>query len=243
MLTLKSIKKQSKNKKVESRMTARQFSYYGNSWIGMFIKTNDDVTLIPIDSLDVVERNVKKYLKTKVVRTTVAQSNLIGLYIAMNNRGVILPNVVTEDEIKSFEALGLDVYVSREKRNAHGNNIAVNDKVGIINPEISQSERKKIADVLGVELVPLSIAGYNTVGSSCIVSDRGFFVHYNASEEEVKLLESIFKLKGEKGTVNTGSGFVAYGITTNNKGYVAGEATTAFELGQFVSAMNFVDDD
>ncbi|MEM3625471.1 MAG: translation initiation factor IF-6 [Candidatus Bilamarchaeaceae archaeon] len=222
-------------------MSIRQFTYYGNSWIGMFIKANDLFTFIPVDSLDVVERTVAKYLKTKVVRTTVAQSNLLGLYIAINNNGVVLPNVVDDAELKAFRATGLNVYISEDKHNAHGNNIAVNNKIGIINPEISQAERKKISDTLGVELIPMSIAGYKTVGSSCIVTDRGFLVHYNTSNDEFKLLESIFKVKGAKGTVNTGSGFVSYGVITNNKGFVAGEDTTAFELGQLVSAMDFID--
>lgn len=222
-------------------MSKRQFSYYGNSWIGMFMKSNDSVTFIPVDSLDIVEKMVKEHLKTKIVRTMIGQSNLLGLYVAMNNNGAILPNIADENEAKIFRSAGLNVYISSEKHNAHGNNIAINNNGGVINPEISRAERKKISDVLGVELIPMSIAGYKTVGSSCIATDRGFLVHYNASDEEVKLLKTIFKVNGEKSTVNMGSGFVAYGIVTNNTGFVAGEATTAFELGQLVSAMDFVD--
>jgi len=227
-------------------MIRRQFTYYGNSWIGMFIRSNNSITLIPVDSLDIVKKTTAHFLKTKVFATSIAQSNLIGVYVAMNDNGIILPNVVTEEEIDFIKSImkesGANVYVSKEKHNSHGNNIAVNNKGGIINPDISASERKKMEEVLGVELTPTKIAAYSTVGSNCIVSDRGFLINYTASEDELKFLEKIFKVKGERGTMNTGSGFVGYGAIANAKGYVAGEASTAFELGQLVNAMDFVDD-
>lgn len=222
-------------------MIRRQFSYYGNSWIGMFIAGNDSVAFIPVDALDVVKKTIEHYLKTRVIKTTIAQSNLLGLYVAMNNNGIILPNIATEEEAALFRSLGLNVYLSRERHNAHGNNIAVNNLGGVINPAVSGAERKKIADVLGVELVPAKIASYATVGSACIVSDRGFLAHYQTTDEELKSLEEVFRVRGERGTMNTGSGFVAYGAAANKNGYVAGELSTAFELGQLVKAMDFVD--
>jgi len=222
-------------------MINRQFTYYGNSWVGMFIKGNDSFTFIPVDALDIVKKTTEHYLKTTVVKISVAESNLLGLYMAMNSNGVILPNVATESEVELFRSLGLNVYVSKEKHNAHGNNIAVNNKGGIINPAVSKSERKKMSDALGVELLPAKIASYCTVGSSCLVNDRGFLLHYGASDAELKFLEEIFRVKGERGTMNTGSGFVSYGAVANKNGYIAGELSTAFELGQLVKAMDFVD--
>ena len=90
-----------------------------------------------------------------------------GLYIAMNSKGIVLPNMMRERD-RGHRSTGLNVLVSDEKNNAHGNNIAVNNKGGIINPNISHEERKKMEDVLGVELVPMTVAGYSTVGSACL---------------------------------------------------------------------------
>ena len=59
----------------------------------------------------------------------------------------------------------------------------------------------------------------------------------------MKMLEGSLKVKGELGTVNTGSGFVSYGVVANSKGYVAGEQTTPFELGRVVQAMDFLEKD
>ena len=206
-------------------------AYFGNPWIGMFIKGNDDYTVIPIDSLEKLEDKVKDNLKTEVIKAALGQSNLIGVYSAMNSNGIVLPNVTVDSEAEVFRKLGLNVYVSKDTRNAHGNNISVNDTGGIINPRIPKSERKRMEEVFGVELVPTTIAGYYTVGSSCISTDKGFLTHFKTSPDEIKMLEDFLKVKGELGTVNTGSGFVSYGVVANSKGYVAGEQTTPFELG------------
>jgi len=218
-------------------------SYFGNSWIGMFIKGNDDYTLIPVDSLKKLEDKVEQFLKTEVIKTTLGQSNLMGAYSAMNSNGIILPNVAYESEVGVFRKTGLNVYVSKDKHNAHGNNISVNNKGGIINPRIGESERKRMEDVLGVELVPTTVGEYYTVGSSCLSTDSGFLAHFKTSREEIKVIEDALKVKGELGTVNTGSGFVSYGAVANTKGYLAGEHTTPFELGRLIQAMDLLDKD
>jgi len=218
-------------------------SYFGNPWIGMFVKGNDDVTLIPVDSMDKFDSKIRDNLKTEIVKATLGQSNLIGVYSVMNSNGAVLPNVAVEKEVEIFRKLGLNVYLSKDKRNAHGNNISVNNHGGIINPRIPEGERRRMEDALGVELVSTTLAGYHTVGSSCLSTDKGFLAHFKTTRDELKMLEDVFKVKGEIGTVNTGSGFVSYGIVANSKGYIAGEQTTPFELGRVVQAMDFLEKD
>jgi len=206
----------------------------------MFIKTNDAYTLLPLDSLKKFEEKTK-FLETEIHRVSVGESNLLGVYTAMNSNGIILPNVATGDEVDRFKKIGINIHKSDDAHNAHGNNIAVNDKAGIINEYVSKSERKKMEDALGVELVPTRIAGYSTVGSACIATNKGFLAHYKAGEEEIKALEEIFKVHGDQGTVNTGVGFVSYGAVANSKGYIAGDRSTAFELGRVMEALGFIE--
>jgi translation initiation factor 6 len=207
----------------------------------MFVKGNSELTFLPVDTHEKLESHVRKFLGTEVVKTTVAQSNLLGIYLAINSNGIILPNVASEEEIGRFKSLGLNVYVSKDPHNAHGNNIVVNDKGGIINPRIEDAERKRLSDALGVELVPAVVAGYHTVGSACLATDKGFLAHYSTGDNEMKVLEDALKVSGLKGTANTGVGFVSYGMVANSKGYIAGENTTAFELGRLIEAMGFIE--
>lgn len=215
-------------------------TYFGNPWIGMFIKTNDETTLLPVDSMKKLDDMVAEKLGTAVVKTTLADSNLLGIYAAMNSKGVVLPNVARAEEIEAVKKSGLNVYVSKDRNNANGNNIAVNDKGGIINPHVEPAEARAMGDALGVELVPLTIAGYSTVGSACIALDGGFLAHYRATEDEMAALRDALKAQGSKGTVNTGTGFVSYGAVANKKGYVVGENTTAFEMGRLEEALGLI---
>jgi len=215
-------------------------TYFGNPWIGMFIKTNDETTMLPADSMKKLDDVVGSALKTELLKVSIADSNLLGIYIAMNSNGIILPNVTNKGEADKIRRCGLNVHVSSETHNAHGNNIAVNDKGGIINPNVSREERRAMEDTLGVELVPATVAGYSTVGSACIARNTGFLAHFKTSEKEMGILRDALEVPGSKGTVNTGTGFVSYGIIVNKNGYVAGEQTTAYELGRLEEALGLI---
>lgn len=218
----------------------QRISYFGNSWVGMFFKTTDSLTFVPKDLSEKNEEKIKEELKTQIKRVSVCETNLLGLYLSLNSNGVILPNVSLDREVLEFKSFGLNVYLSSEKHNAHGNNIAVNDFGGIINPHVDPIERKKLEDVLGVELVPMPLANHTTVGSACLVTNTGFLAHYKSTEEEIAQLKSIFKVSGSKGSVNMGAGFVPYGVVVNKNGYLAGESTSAFELGRVEEALDLI---
>lgn len=207
----------------------------------MFIATNDKISIIPDDSMEKIETFVREHLKTEVVRMNVGESNLTGLYIAMNKNGIILPNIATESEIADFKKLGLNVYHSMEPQNAHGNNLSVNDKGGIINPNIPSAERLRMEDVLGIELVPMKVANYVTVGSSVLCANKGFLSHFASSADELKEIGDALKVRGEKGSINMGVGFVAFGAICNKHGYIVGEQTSAHEMGRIESALGFID--
>jgi translation initiation factor 6 len=218
----------------------RKTSYFGNPWIGMFIKTNDRTTILPVDSMDKVVKSVEESLKTEVIKIGMSDSNLLGVYVAMNSNGVILPNIAREEEIAAVKRAGLNVYVSKEVHNAHGNNISVNDKGGVINPYVSPFEAKAIGEALGVEMVPMAVAGFTTIGSACIATNSGFLAHYKASDSELAALKDALKVYGNKGTVNTGTGFVSYGAVVNRNGYLVGEDTTPFEIGRLEEALGLI---
>lgn len=215
-------------------------SYYGNPWIGMFIKTNNDITMLPVDSMKKVDDAVETALKTKIIKIGMGDSNLLGVYVAMNSNGVILPNIVKQEEADVLKKMGLNVHISSGKFNAYGNNIAANDKGGIINPNIEREDAKKIEDTLGIELTPMSIANFSTVGSACIATNTGYLAHFKASDDELEQLTKIFKVSGSKGTMNTGTGFVSYGAVVNKNGYIIGESTTAYEIGRLEDALDLV---
>jgi len=218
-------------------------AYFGNTWVGMFIKSNNEKTFVPPDCSEKFIKIIEENLKTEVAVLSLGESNLLGIYMALNTNGAVLPNTTMKEEAVVLKEHGLNVYVSNEKHNAHGNNIVVNDNGGLINERVSTEEKRKIEDVLGVELLESKIAGYNTVGSACLATNRGFLAHYAASEKELRLLKETLKVPGNVGTVNIGVGFISYGVIANTNGYVAGEKTSGFELGRVEEALGLIKND
>jgi translation initiation factor 6 len=219
---------------------ARRATYHGNPFLGIFASTNNTHTLLPEDSSEKFVGKACAALGTEAVMCNVSGTNLDGIYCVMNSRGIVLPKFDGNVARKIKEATGLEVLVSMEKWNAHRNNVAVNDKGGIISEIVDAKERKEMEDCLGVELVPMAIGKYKAVGALCVANNKGFLAHYATSEDEMRQLEGIFKVSGAKGTANTGTGFVAVCMLANDKGYIVGEKTTAYEMGRVEDALGFL---
>lgn len=218
----------------------KRAAYYGNSFLGIFAATNNSHTIFPQGAPRSFVEKVCGALGTKEVRCSIGESELNGVYAVMNSRGVVLPRFDEKSAGRIRQETGLEVYASRERMNAHGNNICVNDRGGIINEHVRQEERRGMEECLGVELVPMRIGAFTTVGSMCVANNKGFLVHYGAKEEEIRELEGIFRVGGMRGTANTGTGFVGVCMLANDRGYVAGQATTAFEMGRMEEALGFL---
>jgi translation initiation factor 6 len=223
-------------------MAYRRAAYFGNPFLGLFFCTNGKHTLFPVDTKDSLVKSICSSLGTAPVRVNIQGHNLNGIYVAMNANGIVLPSLTSDEERKLVEReTGLSAYVSGEKMNAHGNNIALNDMGGLVNPNVGQKERIEMEGCLGVELVPFSVAGFTTMGSLCVANNKGFLAHYSASPKEIAEMGEVLKVRGMPGSVNMGTGFVAIGLLATDRGYFAGEATSPFELGRVEEALGFIE--
>jgi translation initiation factor 6 len=212
----------------------------GNSFLGIFAKTNDCVTLLPKNSHERFKKICSDVLKTEVVATSIANSDLMGILSAMNSSGVVLPYTAYKTELRELGEAGLNAAVVGDKRTALGNNLLVNDNACVANPALSSKSIKEIEDCLGVEVVRGTIAGHKTVGVMAVVTNKGIFTKTNVSDEELSSLESIFKVKGAVGTANMGVPFVGLCMIANSNGFVVGETTSGFELSRIDEAFGFV---
>ncbi len=219
-----------------------KISYFGNPYIGMYIRANDKIALVPIDAEDKFCEIVNKTLEVDVLKVKIYDSYLVGLYSAMNNNGIILPHICYDSEIKKLEK-ELDINITRIETNhtAIGNIIACNDKGAIVSDEIEKYNLKKIEDGLGVEVIPMKISNYHTLGSMCVANNKGFLVYNDIEDEEMEELEKIFKTDGINTTVNFGFQFPSYGVVTNNKDCVVGEKTTGIEVMRIQRGLGFTE--
>ena len=212
----------------------------GNPFIGMFARASESLAVISLNAPDKFAAKVESTLACRVARLSVSSSNLVGLFCAINSRGAVLSCMAGRDEVAAFKKLGLAVEVLSGRLSAPGNNILCNDRAALINPSATPAEARLVADALGVEVIRRAVAGFNTVGSAGVATNKGLFVHGAATEEELKDLEQIFHVHGAAGTANMGVPFVGLCVLANARGYVAGEATSGFELARIDEAFGFV---
>ncbi len=202
----------------------------GSPYIGVFGFANDEIALIPKGTekkeIDVIE----KTLEVRAIETTIASSSLIGVFVAGNSHGLLLPEIAEDSEMKYLEGLGLNVK-RVEGFTALGNLIAVNNHTALISPMVDSATAREIGKFLNVGEIIGKVAGTDIPGSCLAVTNKGFVVHPNITSKEFKILMEKFKVEsGAAGTANFGDPFVRNSILANSKAAVVGSQTSGHEL-------------
>jgi putative translation initiation factor eIF-6 len=208
-------------------------SIYGNPFVGLFIRSNEKICLTGPSIDEKIIRIVEKFAIP--IKVSMAESDLIGLFCTMNSNGLILDRLTTDKEIESiknkFRELSMDMNIYKMKTNfSPGNNICVNDFGGIINKNINKKEVKAIEETLSIEILPMSIGEFSTVGGVVFTTNKFFIACPKINEDEFKNLRDILRVDGYAGTLNSGFPFPSIAIAGNTKGCIVGNLTTGFEI-------------
>ena len=211
---------------------------YGNPNVGAFSFANDSFALVPPDVPTKVEEVFAENLHVEVHRATVAGSVLLGILIAGNNHGLLLPNSATDEEVEALQRLG-DVNVERlqTKLTALGNLILANDHGALVYTSFDEKTLRRVESVLQVEARKGSISGSALVGSNGVATNLGVLVNPLAKERDLALLREVLKVQADVGTVNRGTPYVRTGMTANSKGAVVGDETTGPELARIIETL------
>ncbi|RLG72621.1 MAG: translation initiation factor IF-6 [Methanobacteriota archaeon] len=213
----------------------------GSPFLGVYMHTTDQFTLVPPNIPDRLVDRIAETLKTEVVRCTVGGTTILGALVVGNKEGYILPEFAEEREVIQIrESTGLPVTVVEGRLTALGNNLLVNDHGGIVHVDMDGKNIGIIEKKLGVELVKLQVGNIKTVGAMGVVTNRGMLFHPIVSEEEMERIEEIFGVPGDIGTANRGVCYVGSCMIANTKGFVTGRTTTGIELARIDEALGFV---
>lgn len=207
-----------------------------NAYIGVLAVTNDRFTLVPEQTEDRDLEVFEKTLKTTVYRCNFGGLSLLGSLSAMNSRGLVVPDYVDVDEIKPDDDFTVASQIG-VKFNAFGNNILVNDNFALVHQRYDVKTVREIADVLDVETEKGTIAGFRTVGSAAVVTNKGLLVHPLTKPDELDFLKEIFKVPGNIGSANFGVGQVGACLVANSVGAVIGNHSTGIELGRIEDSL------
>jgi translation initiation factor 6 len=219
-------------------------SIVGSASIGVYSLANDMFVVIPtMVPLKKAERTAE-WLKVKLIYTSIGGSVLAGALACANSNGILLPNSVREEEqavIKAaFEG---NITVMETKKTAYGNLVLANDHGAVVDPRFKENEIGQIAEALGVEAVSGEIAGLPYVGSLAVATNKGVLAHPLLKEEERKILESVFRVPVDVGTINCGIPYVGTGLVGNSHAAVAGSMTTGPEMFIIGNALDVVQED
>ena len=216
-------------------------SIVGSASIGVYSLATEKVVVLPkIVPLKKAER-IAEWLKVKLVHTSIAGSVLAGAFACANSNGILLPNSIREEELTLLSSFfDGNVKVMETRRTAYGNLVLANDFGAVVDPRIKEPQLKQISETLKVEAVPSEIAGLPYVGSLAVATNKGVLAHPFLKDDERKVLESVFKVPVDVGTINCGIPYVGTGLLANSRAAVAGSMTTGPEMFIIGSALDVV---
>jgi len=219
-------------------------SIVGSASIGVYSLANERFVVIPPMVPRKKAERTAEWLKVKLVHTSISGSVLAGAFACANSNGILLPNSVREEELVAIKAsFEGNITVMETKKTAYGNLVLANDHGAVVDPHFKEHEIRQIAETLGVEAVTGEIAGLPYVGSLAVATNKGVLAHPLLKEEEKKLLESMFKVPVDVGTINCGIPYVGTGLIGNSHAAVAGSMTTGPEMFIIGNVLDVVQED
>ncbi len=212
-------------------MAIHRYTAYKSPNIGIFVKANDSIILVPYGFAETKTEKLADYLQVSEVYTSIAGTRLLGPMTAMNNNGILLPSLASDEEVQMLkQSSHLNVARVKSKFTAIGNLIATNDNGAIISPLLKDDADGQVQDVLGVPASSMSVGGFVQTGSMVVATNGGAGIHPKATEDEVKEISEILQVPAEPVTVNGGVPFLSSGIVANMKSVVVGSLTSGPEL-------------
>lgn len=213
-------------------MSMRLSRTAGTFNIGVSAVANESLAFTSPDVDDQFLRDLEEALGVKPFKTTVGGSHVTGSLIAMNSNGAAVSGLAEEAELEVIRKQ-IPIVLLPDYINAAGNNILVNDRGAVVNPDFPDSILKQLEELFGVEVVRSAIAGCNTIGSLCKCNNKGCVCTIDATDDDVELLKEVLKVQEvQRTTVNHGSKYVGSGVIANSKGALVGDATTPIEMGR-----------
>jgi translation initiation factor 6 len=218
----------------------RTITFAGDPNIGVFARVLGDIAIIPPESTEEFKTAVRDALEVTLIETTIQGSSIIGSLVAGNSRGVVVSGLASEEEIDML-AEHREVLLLNESMNAAGNVIMANDTFAAVHEDMPTDLAKAIGEFLEVEVIHLTLGGVKTVGMAGVATNKGVIVHPRATERQIAMLEEIAKVPVGTGSINMGGALVGTGLLVNERGYLAGNATSGFELGRIEDVFGFLE--
>lgn len=217
---------------------------FGNNSIGIFLEANNKFILYPPTLLEGTLNKFRKVLNVPLFPQTINNSKLLGVYIASNIYGMILPSIIRDDELNNLKnniPNDYNIGILKSIDNAFGNLILCNDKGAIIST-LLKDYRKDIENVLNVETVVYEFADYYLPGSISLANNKGCVVHPLSNDDEIEEIKAILKVKEvDVSTINRGIPFLSSGAIVNDNSGIFGIESTGPEMMRLTNILQLLE--
>jgi translation initiation factor 6 len=208
-----------------------QTDLVGSASIGIYSLTTDKMVIIPKWVLLRIAKKIEKWLKVKLVHTTIGGSVLNGVLACANSYGILLPYFIRDEEIEAVRSVFEgNITIMETKKTAYGNMVLANDYGAIVDPRLKTSEITNISKTLGVETMRGKIAGLPYVGSLAVATNKGVLAHPMLRDSEREIIKDTLSVPVDVGTINRGIPYVGTGLIGNRYATVVGPLTTGPEM-------------
>ncbi|MFX0033418.1 MAG: translation initiation factor IF-6 [Candidatus Hodarchaeota archaeon] len=217
-------------------MSILKYQLFGKNSVGVYLTVNNIFGLYPSTLLKFAVKKIKSTFKEPFFPVSINNSTLLGVYLASNRYGIIVPHIVRDDELdnltKCAKSIKDDYQIGIIKSidNAFGNLILCNDKGAIIS-SLLKDVKPEIENTLNVECEVFEFADNYLPGSIGLVNNNGCVVHPLTNDNEIEQISSILKVdEVDVSTVNRGIPYLSSGATINDFNGIFGFACTGPEM-------------
>jgi translation initiation factor 6 len=220
-------------------MNAAKYAINGSDCVGAFALATDKYVFVGRSATEGSKKFLASTLGVEAIGMSIGGMDFIGVLARANSNGMLVSNLVTDREMEAIRSmkLGINIEVLGSTLNAVGNNMILNDRVAIVNPEYSRRDMAIIGDVLGVEVIGRSIGSFKTVGANDILTNKGLVINNHASDEEKERLDRETGFDSVRSTANMGSLGVGIAVVANSNGALIGDTTTGYEFSRIVDGL------
>lgn len=217
-------------------MSILKYQLFGKNSVGVYLTVNNIFGLYPSSLLNFASKKIKSTFKESFFPISINNSTLLGVYLASNKYGIIVPHIVREDELNNLTKFALSmkddyqIGIINSIDNAFGNLILCNDKGAIIS-SLLKDFKDEIESFLNVECQIFDFADNYLPGSIGLANNNGCVVHPLTSDEEVEQISSILRVSEiDVSTVNRGIPYLSSGAVVNDDSGIFGLACTGPEM-------------
>jgi len=209
---------------------------YKGSWnIGAFGVATDKFVILGEGFRPKLLNEMKKVFKVPIIIQNVMDEPIVGVLLAANSRGILVPPQISDIELKNLEektGVPVEKIEFKTYENALGNILLVNDKVTFIHKDIAEKNKhvlKVIEDALDTEVITYKFT-FPIIGTVVALNNKGALTHPMMTDEELEFIKKTANVRVGKGTVNMGSPYIRSGLIVNSHGVVVGLRTTGLEM-------------